>query len=314
MVERALPELPLEEWERTKKTLHLYAQIVGKIKLATTAPKNHWWNVALYVDVRGLTTQRLTTGEKSFDLTFDFLSHELVLRTDSGESDSFRLEDGLSVAGFDAALHALLRRHELDVEIREEPFGIPVTTPFDQDSEHASYQVAAVERFWRVLEWSDEVFQDFSGWFCGKQSPVHLFWHSFDLAYTRFSGRRAPNRGDVDAVTREAYSHEVISFGFWAGDDNIRAPSFYSYTSPEPAGLQDHALRPDGASWVEGPTGSLALLPYDVVREASDPRAALLAFLQSAYTAGSEAGDWARDDLISSFCPTPAQIQELLGR
>ena len=199
-------------------------------------PRNHWWNVALYVDVRGLTTRRLTHGDVSFDLTFDFVDHRLVLRTDRGVTSGFALEDGLTVAAFDASLHRLLRDHGLDVEIVESPFGISVTTPFPEDEEDASYEREYIERYWRVLRWADAVLDEFSGWFCGKQSPVHLFWHGLDLAYTRFSGRRAPEPAGLDPVNREAYSHEVISFGFWAGDESVPEPSFYSYTAPGAAG------------------------------------------------------------------------------
>ena len=306
-----LPELPYSAWEPTKQTLHLYVQIVGKIKLATTQPRNHWWNVALYVDVRGLTTRRLISGATGFDLTFDFLDHRLVLRTDRGATSGFALEDGLTVAAFDDELHRLLRDHGVDVEIHEHPFGIPVTMPFVQDDEHASYDREYVERYWRVLGWIDGVLDEFSGWFCGKQSPVHLFWHSLDLAYSRFSGRRAPELVDADAVTREAYSHEVISFGFWAGDESTPEPSLYSYTAPEPPGLPDHTLYPATARWREGPTGSLALLPYDEVRTAPDPRRRLLAFLQSAYQAGVDATGWPADELASSSCPSPIELQQL---
>ena len=244
MADPALPALPYEAWKQTKQTLHLYAQIVGKIKLATTPPRNHWWNIALHVDVRGLTTRRLTLDGTSFDLSFDFLDHRLILRTDAGDTTSFALEDGLAVAAFDANLHDLLRGQGLDVTIQEQPYGIPVTTPFRADEMHASYDQEYVERFWHVLGWVDRVLDQFSGWFCGKQSPVHVFWHGLDLAYTRFSGRPAPLRDGVDAVTREAYSHEVISFGFWPGDDNVPDASFYSYTAPEPPGLRDHVLYP----------------------------------------------------------------------
>ena len=306
-----LSELPYSAWKQTKQTLHLYAQIVGKIKLATTPPRNHWWNIALHLDVRGLTTRRLTLDGTSFDLSFDFLDHRLILRTDTGATSSFALEDGVAVATFDANLHVLLREHGLDVKIQEQPYRLSVATPFPADEEHASYQREYVERFWHTLVWIDGVLDEFSGWFCGKQSPVHLFWHGLDLAYTRFSGRRAAQSQDVDAVTREAYSHEVISFGFWAGDDSIPNPSFYSYTAPEPPGLRDHALYPAEARWLEGPNGSLALLPYDVVRSADDPRAHLLAFLQSAYEAGVEAAGWNADDLASSACPSPSELQQL---
>ena len=170
------------------------------------------------------------------------------------------------MAAFDASLHRLLGDHGLDVEIVESPFGISVTTPFPEDEEDASYDREYIERYWLVLRWADAVLDEFSGWFCGKQSPVHLFWHSLDLAYTRFSGRRAPEAADLDPVSREAYSHEVISFGFWAGDDRITEPSFYAYTAPEPPGLREQPLHPETAHWQEGPTGSLALLSYDEVR------------------------------------------------
>jgi hypothetical protein len=311
----ALPELPYAAWEPTKETLHLWAQIVGKVKLGATPPRNHWWNVPLYVGVRGLTTRRLQPRDDlAFEVDFDFLDHALVVRTDRGESRSFTLQDGLSVADFDRRFHAALAELDLDVPIHESPFGVPTTTPFPEDTEHASYDPEYVVRFWRALEWIDGVLDEFSGWYCGKVSPVHLFWHSFDLAHTRFSGRRAPSLPDADGVTREAYSHEAISFGFWAGDASNRFPAFYSYTAPEPAGLMDQPLRPEAAAWVTAPTGSLAVLPYDAVRTADDPRATLLAFLQSAYDAGARAAGWDREELTSSWCPAPQKLDALLLR
>jgi hypothetical protein len=310
-----LPELPLTEWEATKQTLHLWAQVVGKVRLASTAPRNHWWNAPLYVDVRGLTTRRLhSAGGVSFQIDFDFVDHRLVVKTSAGETESFALVDGLSVAAFDEQLHATLDRLGVDVPIRETPFGVPTTTPFPADREHASYDPGAVERFWRILDWSDWVFEEFAGWYCGKTSPVHLFWHGLDLAVTRFSGRRAPALPDADAVTREAYTHEVISFGFWPGDDNVRESTYYSYTAPEPDGLREQPLRPDGAFWADQGAGSLARLPYEAVRPAADPRAALLAFLESAYEAGAAAAGWDRVDLASSWCPSPPRLRELLSK
>jgi hypothetical protein len=309
-----LPALPLDEWEPTKETLHLWSQIVGKIQLATTPPRNHWWNVTLRVDTRGLRSQRLHTAGVTFDVAFDFVDHRLVVRTHRGEVESFALEDGLSVAAFDERLHDLLSGLGIDVAIREEPFGIAATTPFRDDTEHASYDPEYAHRFWRALDWIDSVLEEFAGWYCGKTSPVQLFWHSFDLAVSRFSGVRAADAEGADPVTREAYSHDVISFGFWAGDPNVREPTFYSYTAPEPAGLRDQPLRPGGAHWVETPTGSIAQLPYEVVRSASDPRAALLAFLQSAYEGGAQAAGWDRDALVSSFCPSPRALVSILER
>ncbi|MGH2936127.1 MAG: DUF5996 family protein [Gaiellaceae bacterium] len=287
-----LPELPLAGWEPTKSTFHLWAQIVGKIRLASTAPRNHWWNAPLYVDVHGLTTRRMHAADGTvFQIDFDLLDHRLVVRTNAGAVESFPLEDGLSVAEFDARVHAVLQRLRIDAAIRETPYGVPMTTPFAEDREHASYDRDAVERFWRIVDWSDGVFEEFAGRFTGKTSPVHLFWHSLDLAVTRFSGRRAPEMPDADAVTREAYSHEVVSFGFWAGDERLAEPGYYAYAAPEPAGLREQPLEHHAARWIEQGAGSLAVLPYETVRTAADPRATLLAFLESAFRAGSDGWD-----------------------
>jgi hypothetical protein len=242
-------------------------------------------------------------GGVTFQIDFDFVDHRLVTRTDAGVIESFELHDGLSVAGFDEELHATLRRLGVDVDIRETPFGVPTTTAFPRDSEHAAYDRDAVERFWRILDWTDTVFEEFAGWYCGKTSPVQLFWHSLDLAVTRFSGERAPVLPDADAVAREAYSHEVVSFGFWAGDRNVRSPSYYSYTAPEPAGLRSQPLRPGRAVWTESGSGSLAVLPYEEVRAAADPRTTLLDFLESAYRAGAGLAGWDIEDSMSSWCP-----------
>jgi hypothetical protein len=299
----ALPPLPFPDWEATKDTLHLWAQIVGKVKTASTPPRNHWWHVPLYLDVRGLTTRRLRAPDGTgFEIRFDFVDHRLVVET-STRAESFALVDGLAVADFDAQLHAVLAGLGLDVEIREKPFGVPMTTPFPDDREHAAYDAAAVERFWHVLDWSAGVLEEFSGWFSGKSSPVHLFWHSLDLAYTRFSGRRAPELPDADPVTREAYACEVVSFGFWAGDPNVREPTYYSYTAPEPSGLRERPLSPPQAAWIDQGGGSLAVLPYDAVRTAGDPKETLLAFLENTYQAGAGAAGWDVAALESSWCP-----------
>ncbi len=304
----ALPELHLADWRATKDTLHLYCQIVGKIKLATTAPRNHWWNVPLYVDVRGLTTRRLHHRHATFEITFDFVDHALVMRTADGRIRSFALGGGLAVADFDARLHQVLGELGVDVEIKEEPFGLPTTTPFAEDVQHAAWDRDAVMRFGRILDWSDSVFEEFSGWFNGKISPVHLFWHSLDLAVTRFSGRHAPPL-DADPVTREAYTHEVISFGFWPGDDQVDDAAYYSYTAPEPPGLREEPL--SAGTWIPSGSGSLAILPYETVRTARDPRTTLLAFCQSAYDAGARLAGWDTTSFTSTWYPTPEQLQEL---
>jgi hypothetical protein len=299
-----LPELPLPEWEETKNTLHLWVQIVGKIRMASSAPRNHWWHVPVYLDVRGLTTRRMhASSDVTFEIVFDFVDHRLVIATNAGGVESFELVEGLSVAEFDEKLHATLARLDIDATIRETPYGVPMTTPFPADREHHAYDRDAVERFWRILDWTDGIFEEFAGWNCGKTSPVHLFWHSLDLAFTRFGGKRAPAKPEADAVTREAYSHELISFGFWAGDHNMREPSFYSYTSPEPADLRRRPLEPEAGFWSELGSSSLALLRYEAVRTSADPRGTLLAFLESAYQAGAHAAGWDADDLESSWRP-----------
>ncbi len=302
-----LPPLPLEAWRPTKDTLHLYAQVLGKIRMASTPPRNHWWHVPLYVTERGLTTRRLThggaPGGPSFALDLDLFEPALVVRTSRGETEGFALHDGLSVRDFYRGTMRTLDGLGLTTTIHATPFGVPMTTPFDEDVEHAAFDADAVRRFWTALRWTDTVLEEFAGWFCGKTSPVHLFWHSFDLAVSRFSDRRVPPGQGVDRVTAEAYSHEVISFGFWAGDDRNPFPAFYSYTAPEPEGLVTHQLAPAAAQWQTGPTGSLALLRYDDVRTADDPRATLLAFLESAYEAGAQAAGWDREGLTSTWCP-----------
>jgi len=303
---RELPALPLAQWEPTKETFRLWTQIVGKVRLATAPPRNHWWHVTLYVEPRGLTTRCLPSDRGEFEITFDFVAHELVVRTSSGDRESLPLADGLSVAAFYERFFALLGGLGIHVEIKAQPYGVTTITPFAEDTEHAAYDREAVERFWRALLWVDGVLQEFTGWFSGKTSPVHFFWHGFDLAVTRFSGRRAPEMPNADAVTREAYSYEVISFGFWPGDEKIREPAFYSYTAPEPAALAGERLRPEAARW--HPTGSshLALLSYDAVRDSPQPRATLLDFLQTAYEAGARAAGWDADELRSSWAPDRA--------
>lgn len=300
-----LPALPLERWRATKDTLHLWAQIVGKVRLAHSPPRNHWWHAPLYVSARGLTTGRIPVGAGSLAIDFDFVAHRLRLTTRDSQS-AIDLRDGLSVADFYTATMDALSDLGLLAKITPEPFGVPMTTPFREDTEHAAYDAGAVERFHTVLTFADTVMQEFAGWFSGKASPVHVFWHSFDLAHTRFSGNPAPVAPDADGVTAEAYSAELISFGFWAGDDVTPAPTFYAYAAPEPDGLAQQPLRPNAATWFVQPSGATAHLPYEAVRDADDPRAAVLEFLQSAYDAGASGGGWDVPALASSWAPAGA--------
>jgi Family of unknown function (DUF5996) len=310
----SLPKLALDEWEDTKQTLHLWLQIVGKVRLASTAPRNHWWHAPLYLDVRGLTTRRMRTKSGVvFEIRFDFIDHRLVIATNAGQVETFGLADGLSVAEFDEDLHGALHRLGIAVTITETPYRLATETPFPEDGEHAAYDRGAVERFWQILDWSDGVLEEFAGWYCGKTSPVHLFWHGLDLTVTRFSQKRATAAPGGNVVDRETYTHEVISFGFWAGDDKVREATYYSYTFPEPAGLREQPLRPGEALWAEEGRSPAALLPYEAVRAAADPRAALLAFLESTYQAGASTAGWDVGDLASSWCPSQPELTALLG-
>ena len=294
----SFPEIPLDAWRPTKNTLHLYLQIVGKIRLQTHPRVNHWWHVPLYVSPRGLTTRTIPNAGGSFEIEFDFHDHELKIRTGDGRVEDFALYDGLSVADFYDSLFSNLAKLGLRPEIKAEPYEAPSTTPFADDHENCSYDKEYVERFHKVLVAVDDIFEEFRGRFTGKSTPVHLFWHSFDLALTRFSGKPAPPMDGANMVTREAYSHEVISFGFWFGDDkenSVAAPAFYSYTAPKPDGLESEPLQPDAAFWT--PDGGMALLMYDDVRKADDSRAEVLAFFESAYQAGGKCGNWPVDQL-----------------
>lgn len=289
----ALEAIPYAEWEPTKTTLHLYSQIVGKIALRSSALRNHWWNCTLKPTARGVRTDRLNADGTSFDIELDFVDHRVVVRAGLHDDVTFRMHDGLSVAEFFDSIRAALRAFDIRVPIVAKPYGVPgLTTPFARDREHRSYDAAAVRRWWNVVRWSSDVFERFASEFTGKQGPVQLFWHSFDLALGRYNGKRAAGPPKDDPVAREAYSHEVIAFGFWAGDANIAAPTYYTYTAPEPATLTSFVLRPEGAAWNAAGAGHMGTVPYDVIRSADDPEAALTTFLRSGYEAGSRAAGW----------------------
>lgn len=291
---RNLPPLPLDEWEDSKDTLHRLAQIIGKIRMKTMPHMNHWWHVTLAVSSRGLTTGPMPYGDLSFTIDLDLVEHQTVITTSAGAADAFPLGEG-SIASLYATLFERLSGLGIDITINPVPYMLRDITPYNEDTEHGAYDRPHVERFFHIISTVDFIFKEFSGRFTGKQSPVNLYWHSFDLALGRFSGKRAPDRPNATRSDREAYSHEIISVGFWPGDASNRTPGFYSYTAPEPPGLQDEPLQPDGAFWTEVPGGShTAIYPYDTFRAAPDPRSALLQFLQSAYDAGSKRAGWDR--------------------
>ncbi|MGD9694226.1 MAG: DUF5996 family protein [Thermoleophilia bacterium] len=282
----------------TKETLHRYCQIVGKTRMALTPRRNHWWHVTLRVATRGLTTGPMPYDGGDVEILLDLVDHRAVVLTSGGEVRELPLRDGLAVADFHDALMAALADLGVRPRILARPYDIG-GPPFPDDREHAAYDAAAVERYAAVLRSSAVAFERFAGRFVGKTSPVQLFWHSLDLAVTRFSGARVDPPDGVDAVTAEAYSHEVISFGFWAGDDNIPDAAFYSYTAPAPDGLTDRPLEPAAASWSTGAGGSLALLMYEDARAAGDVEAAVLAFFESAYRGGAELAGWDVEDLAA---------------
>jgi hypothetical protein len=295
----AWPELPLAAWRETYETLHLWSQIVGKIRYERAPWLNHSWHVALYVTARGLTTSPIPDGARTFQIDFDFIDHELQIATSDGARRQFALATQ-SVASFYAAIMAALAELDIHVTIDEVPNELPDPIRFSIDRTHASYDPDAVGRFFRILVNVDRVFKQFRTGFLGKASPVHFFWGSFDLAATRFSGRRAPRHpGGIpnlsDEVACEAYSHEVSSAGFWPGSDAIDYPAFYSYAYPEPPGFRTTKVAPDAAFFSEA-LGEF-ILPYDAVRSADEPDQALLAFLQSTYEAAANAAKWDRDAL-----------------
>ena len=298
------PELPYREWQATKETLHRYTQIVGKIRMALTPFRNHWWHATLYVSASGLTTGPMRHGDMTVEMDFDFVHQRMRFRTSEGRESLFALRDGLAVAGFyDGALESL-DDVGVRVAINPAPFDLGDGPAFPSDTKHHIYDAEAVERWWRILRLTDHQLARFAARFNGKASPTHLFWHSFDLAHARYSGRRAPAAGGLDPVTAEAYSHEVIAFGWWPGDDRTTPyPAYYSYTAPEPENLTRRGLEPEDAAWHTVGSGSLAILPYDAVRAAPDPGDALLRFFESAYRAGAESANWDVHALATTESP-----------
>jgi Family of unknown function (DUF5996) len=288
------PVLSLPSWSDTLATLHMWTQIVGKVRMALTPLVNQWWNVPLYVTSRGLTTSRIPYHEKAFELWFDFIAHRLVLQTTEGTIKSLPLKPR-SVADFYQECMSMLRSAGIEVKIWHMPVEIPDPIPFDEDRVHASYDAASVEKFWRILLTIDPVFQQFRAGFIGKASPVHFFWGSFDLAVTRFSGRRAPERPGADSITREAYSQEVSSVGFWPGSREIQDAAFYSYAAPQPEGFSKIKVQPQAAFY--HPQLGEFLLMYDDVRRAESPSQTLLDFCQSTYDAAANLGKWDREQL-----------------
>jgi hypothetical protein len=288
------PALPYEAWRDSCQTLHMWTQIVGKVRMELSPFLNHWWHVTFYVTPRGLTTSSIPSQGGIFDVTFDFVEHTLSIRTSEGSTRALPLIPQ-SVAAFYREFMACL--HALGIEVTINPLPCEVSNPIrcDVDEVHASYDPVSAQRFWRILVQTEAVLRRYRSPFLGKSSPVHFFWGSFDLALTLFSGRRAPERPEADRITREAYSHEVISCGFWPGDERFPLPAFYSYTAPLPPGLPTASIRPQEAFYHQ--EMGLFLLRYDDMRTASSPEQTLLEFFQSTYQAGAQLAQWDRQAL-----------------
>ena len=293
MPESQWPELPLDAWKDTYATLHMWTQIVGKVRLALSPHVNHWWEVPLYVNATGLTTSAIPYHDRIFEVQFNFIEHQLVVSTSDGLQKSLALRPQ-SVADFYHAFLHMLSSLGIEVRIWAMPVEIPNPVRFDLDYEHAAYDEEYAHRFWTILTRLVPIFSEFRGRFTGKHSPVHFFWGSFDLASTRFSGRRAPERQGADRITREAYSHEVISAGFWPGGGDVKGAALYAYAVPEPEGFKTASIKPAKAFY--SPLGEF-LLMYDDVRLAKNPRQDLLDFLQTTYEAGANLAKWPRTEL-----------------
>ena len=289
------PELPLEEWKDTYETLHMWTQIIGKIRLALTPRQDHWWNTTLYVTPRGLTTSEMPYKARSLQIDFDFISHVLSIKTSEGSTKTIPLRPR-SVADFYHETMSALSSLEMPVSIWTTPVEVPDRTPFEKDEKHAAYDPEYAHRFWRILLEVGKVLSEFRSHFTGKVSPVHFFWGAFDLALTRFSGRTAPEHPGAPYCARfvmvDAYSHEVSSCGFWPGGGPVNEPVFYAYAYPEPQGFKDYPIQPSEAFYHK--EMKEFILPYNVVRTTKSPHQILLSFLQSTYEAEATCANWDR--------------------
>ncbi|MEO1200564.1 MAG: DUF5996 family protein [Pseudomonadota bacterium] len=298
-----LPSLPYADWAETKDTLHRFCQIVGKIRMATHPKLNHWWHVTLYPGPRGLTTRAIPYGGRSFELAFDLHDHTINLICMSGKIESVAIAE-LTVAEFYDVVFAMLARLGYnDITITPVPYDMPDKLPFPEDTRPRTYDKDAVHAYWIALAQIANVFDNYRAGFIGKQTPTHLYWHSFDLAVTRFSGRPAQMEGGTQA-DREAYSHEVISIGFWPGDPTFPEAAFYAYTYPEPTAIRTMPLGVEGADWADKNGSALAVYRYEDWRKTTDPEASLLAFLNAAYDAGATLALWDKDAFLPAVSDT----------
>ena len=290
-----LPYLAYPDWTETRITIHLILQIIGKIRLKSTPRKNHWWYITLYISSEGFTTNSIPhpDGLNNFEITLNVHSQNIQLKNSNGEQKEIKLEDGYPINQFYEDIMNILSSWDVHPEFQEKPFDMGIDRPFAEIDNYHHYNWDAIKEFWRMMLWVDGVFKEFSGRFYGKTCPVHVYWHHMDLAVTRFSGRSAPPMNDEARISdKDAYSHEVISFGFWVGDDNLPEPAFYSYTAPSPPNLDKEPLLPEHAFWIDSNGSPMAILKYQDLLRSEDPRLDLLNFLESSYQAGAKLAKW----------------------
>ena len=296
----SLSKLPYVGNEKSKVTLHLFLQIIGKIRLELTPRKNHWWYITEYVDTNGFTTGPIfyNSGNDTFTISINVVAHQVEVSTSKGELANFKLHEGLTVAEFYNKLITILTDFNISVSILDKPFDLDIDKHFSEITEYHHYNKYYTRNLWKTFQWTDGVFKEFSGRFYGKTCPVHVYWHSMDLTVTRFSGKKAPPMSKEARISdKDAYTHECISFGFWAGDDNMKEPAFYSYTYPAPEGIDEKPLQPNSAFWMDANGSPMAILKYNDLLKKDNPREALLAFMESGYRAGASLANWDIEEL-----------------
>ncbi|MEL7120593.1 MAG: DUF5996 family protein [Bacteroidota bacterium] len=306
MSTNTLPTLPYDNWKETRTTFHLIMQIIGKVRLTLTPRKNHWWFITEYVTVNGFSTGNIPhpDGVNSFELLYNVHKSQLEVSTSLGEERIIPLKDGLTIAQFYKQFKATMAELKIEVNIVDKPFDMGIDQKFEEIENYHHYDKEYLKKFWQILVWLEGVFNEFSGRFYGKTCPVHLYWHHLDFTITRFSGRKAPALDpNMRLSDKDAYSHEVISFGFWAGDDIVTQPAFYSYTYPSPEGLDQEPLLPSYAKWVENNGSPMAMLFYHELIQSDTPREDLLNFLESSYQAGAKLANWD----VAGFTATPLE-------
>lgn len=295
-----LPVLPFENWNDTRVTVHLILQIIGKTRLASNPRKNHWWNLTLYVSPQGFTTHSISVNEglDSVEITFNIARKAIIISRSAGEEIVISFKENPTIAEFYKEYTSKIKGTGLSTKYVEKPFDVNIDKPFANITEYHHYDWKYIEEFWRIMQWNNSIFQEFSGRFYGKSCPVHIYWHHLDLVLTRFSGKKLPPMdASARVLEKDSYSHEQISFGFWVGDDNMREPMYYSYTFPAPEGIDKEILKPDDARWQYSNGSPMALLSYEMVKNASNPRQAVLDFLESTYQAGAKRANWKIDEL-----------------